>query len=206
MNDFLSSPSRNLRLAGGLAVVLLGGLTALVLATNKPVEEAPKGGLLAFEKTCGAPADVGRAIPDECKTTDAINATFGINLMQEIERIHVRMVSTARRIESGELSDPAKYDACVAEELCAPVPLLPADVDVAALDPQSTDYLTERTAFWGLVEDRALGREVCQFIRPCDIAMKTGAMQFESVMPQVQSTPAPSADQIIIQQDTTADE
>ena len=198
MSDFLSSPSRNLILAGVLAFVLLGGLTGLVMMGGGDAEKTPIDPMVAFEKICGAPADVGRGIPDECKTLAAINARFGMDLLAEIEKNHIRMVATARRIQSGELSDPDIYNACVRDGTCAAVPLLPSDVDASTIDAQSTEYLNIRTAFWGLVEDRALGREVCTYIRPCDIAMKTGALHFESVAPQLQPSTPTGAGEIIL--------
>lgn len=115
--------------------------------------------------------------PQRCGSFDAIRSRYGIDAAELIERRHNAMMMTARRLVSGELRDPARYQDCIRRGECTTIPLLPAGVKAA--DVAGTDqHMATRTAFWQLARGRNLTPEVCAFMDICRALHQSGAMTF----------------------------
>lgn len=151
--------------------LLMAGYGVYMMASR-----APSGtGVGAFVRACVQP-ETPR--DERCRSKDGIRAAWGVDVDAAIEERRALMVATVRRMVNGELTRRGVYDACVMRGECAPVPLLPAHVDPAAVEG-GNDYLETRVAFWQLSEDTPLTPEICGFMDICRAMTALGVVNIE---------------------------
>jgi uncharacterized membrane protein len=139
-----------------------------------------------FDAECYRPimAQGAENIPETCKTKEAVQTTYNINLLTVINSRYTLMRTTAQQINDKTLADKASYEACVAGQSCAVVPMLPLDANVADLTHESLEYRQIRNAFWQLIDNEQMDASLCEFISLCKAMFDAGAIKrtdFESV-------------------------
>lgn len=127
---------------------------------------------------CVTPALNRKPVPGFCRTPQAIEDIYRINVQIEMEKFLRRMQKTAKDIQDGRIASAGQYQKCIAERLCAPIPLLPDNVEPETLDPKSTQYVEIRQAFWDLVEEKGLTPPVCLSMTLCRGMRATGVVNF----------------------------
>ena len=153
-------------------IVIMVAVAALaIIGGYMFIGKKAESGAAAFVRAC--------ILPDEptdprCRSKADIKTAWEIDIDQLIEQRRALMVSTVRRMVSGELTKRDIYESCIIAGECAPVPLLPDHIDAAAI-ASSTDYLDTRKAFWQLAEDSPLTPEICNFMDICR-AMRTAGV------------------------------
>lgn len=131
-----------------------------------------------LSERCVEPALEQKPVPGFCRDTGLIEQNYRINIPAEIETFLGRMQKTAQDIESGRIRTGGQYQQCIAEKRCAPIPLLPENVDADKLANDTTQYADIRMAFWDLVEERGLTPVVCASMTLCRAMVSTGVIQF----------------------------
>jgi hypothetical protein len=131
-----------------------------------------EGGAAGFVRACVLPDE---PTDERCRSKSAIKAAWDIDIDQMIEQRRVLMVSTVRRMVSGELIKRDVYQNCIIAGECAPVPMLPDHIDSAAL-ASTTAYLDTRKAFWQLADDSPLTPEICTFMDICRAMRAAGVV------------------------------
>ncbi len=159
-----------------VAVMIMAVVAALLagyLMAAGP-DAAPKApeGVAAFVKTCVMPDEPTDA---RCKNKADILAAWDVDIDALIEQRRVLMVSTVKRMVNGELRRHHLYENCIQQGDCAPVPLLPDNVDAASI-ASGNAYLTTRKAFWQLAENSPLTPEICQFMDICRAMQAAGVI------------------------------
>lgn len=141
------------------------GLFALV-ACNEKTEKKPLSGAELFVQTCSTPGKLDA----NCKNTEAIERTFGFNLMNEINGQHQKMRKTASAIASGGMTDD-QYKSCLADKSCAEVPML--DEKKGDETPHAKEI---SRAFWALAEGNTLTLGICKQMPVCAVALDNGVI------------------------------
>jgi hypothetical protein len=162
-----------LRLVGALLIALTGTLFYLGFHDNR------RGNPDMFMQACVDGPLAGHAAGSYCGDIAAIRRAYGVDPTVLIEQRRVLMVKTARRVARGELKQLSAYESCIHDGECAPVPLLPANVDSARVAGGS-QYLETRKAFWQLTENSKLTPEICTFIPVCKALRQSGAIRFDA--------------------------
>lgn len=133
---------------------------------------------IRFAEVCVTPALAQRPVPGICRDARAIRDTFRIDVKREIDSFLARMQLTAKEVESARIRSGSQYQQCIAEKRCAPIPLLPENVDADSLVNDSVQHLVVRQGFWDLVEERGLTNNVCQAMVLCRAMLQTGLLNF----------------------------
>lgn len=151
------------------------------------LEEYAFAGLLGkkdwvrFSDECVAPALQGRSTGSACHSDQGIQRKYKLNVNAEIDTVLRRMQRTAKDINDGRIKSGSDYQRCVGSRRCAPIPLLPANVDAKALEGNNTEHLAVRTAFWDLAEEKGLTQPVCEAMILCRAMMATGVVAFSEI-------------------------
>lgn len=135
---------------------------------------------IRFAETCVTPALAGRPVAGLCRDARSIRETFRIDVQQEMDAFLRRMQSTAKDVEAARIRTGSQYQQCIAEKRCAPIPLLPENVDADSLVNDSAQHIPIRQGFWDLVEDRGLTSNVCHAMVLCRAMLNTGLLNFGS--------------------------
>lgn len=135
---------------------------------------------VGFANDCIKPALSNQVMNRNCLTTNLIQASYGIDLDNEITQQHQRMKYTVQQIERGRLKSKRQYIGCIASKRCAAVPLLPQGVKAGDIDPRSDDHLSVRQLFWEIASGRELSREVCAINALCAAALKGDMIKVKS--------------------------
>jgi hypothetical protein len=156
-----------------MAVAVVAALLAGYMMAAEPdaAPNAPQG-VAGFVKTCVMPDEPSDA---RCKNKADILSAWGVDVDDLIEQRRLLMVSTVKRMLSGELSRHNLYESCIHQGACAPVPLLPDTVDPAAI-ASGNSYLATRKAFWQLAENSPLTPEICLFMDICRAMQAAGVI------------------------------
>lgn len=131
-----------------------------------------------FAENCVTPAMRQQPVAGFCRDATLIQQHYRINVPAEIDIFMRRMQKTAQDIESGRIRTGSQYQQCIAEKRCAPIPLLPEDVDAEKLVNDSTQHIEIRKAFWDLVEGRGLTPGICNAMTLCRSMLATGVVSF----------------------------
>lgn len=155
-----------------LMAVMAAAAALAIIGAYMFIGKISEDGTAAFVRAC--------VLPDEptdvtCRDKAAIKDAWGIDIDLLIEQRRALMVSTVRRMVSGELIKRDVYQHCIAAAECAPVPMLPDHIDSAAL-ASTTAYLDTRKAFWQLAEDSPLTPEICTFMDICRAMRAAGVV------------------------------
>lgn len=121
-----------------------------------------------------------------CTTTSRIKEAYNIDVRKVLRDYKARMAQTALRIERGQIAQKKRYERCIAEKQCAEVPLLPARVDPASVDPKSQDYIEIRRPFWQLINTKPdeLTVDICEYMLLCRVLTRVGALNESRRAPQ----------------------
>ncbi len=131
-----------------------------------------------FSRDCVEPALEERQYKSACSSMKKISETYFIDVQEALREYRNKMARTAMRIESGHINSKRRYIDCIAKRQCVPVPLLPPGVKPDSIEPESSDFLEERRAFWQLVDSNEITAEICDFMTLCKALKKTGALSF----------------------------
>jgi hypothetical protein len=146
---------------------------------------------IRLAERCVEPALNQRPVYGFCRDPSLIKEYYRIDIQEEIDTALSRMQRTARDIESGRISNAGQYRRCIAEKRCAPIPLLPGNVEAQSLANDSTQYVDVRQAFWDLVEGRGMTPQICAAMTLCRAMMAIGVVQFDMPIlpPATQTNP-----------------
>ena len=145
---------------------------------------------IRFADECMQPALNRRPVPEQCRTPEQIDAVYRIKVDQEMQRFVGRMQKTAQDVEGGRIKSPGQYQKCIAEKRCAPIALLPDNVEAESLQGDRTQYIEIRQAFWDLIENKGLTPPVCLTMTLCRGLLAVGVVSFNA---PPESAPAPQA-------------
>lgn len=120
-----------------------------------------------FNDDCLTPALKHIPANRSCKSIQLIERKYGFNVQTLINRQYKKMKDTASSLEKGKIKRKEQLLSCIKEKKCAKIPLLPAGVDIEKFDEKSDDYLTIRTQFWSLINERKISPENCEFMTLC---------------------------------------
>lgn len=133
---------------------------------------------IRFAEQCVTPALAQRPVIGACRDAKVIENVYRIDIQAEIDSFLRRMQRTAQEVQEERLRTGNQYQQCIAEKRCAPIPLLPDNVDADKLVNDSTQHLAVRQAFWDLVEARGLTQSVCNAMVLCRAMVHTGVLNF----------------------------
>lgn len=136
---------------------------------------------IRFAQTCVTPALAGRPVTGLCRDARSIRDTFRIDVQAEMDAFLKRMQNTAKDVEAARIRTGSQYQQCLAEKRCAPIPLLPENVDADSLANDSSQHIQVRQGFWDLVEERGLTTNVCQAMVLCRAMLNTGLLNLGGV-------------------------
>lgn len=131
-----------------------------------------------FTRSCVKPALNGQAVHNTCRRADVVLDTYNIDIQAETKKFMERMQQTAQSVKDGSITSGADYQACITNKTCAPIPLLPENVDAEKLQGNNTEHVEVRRAFWDLVEKKGLTPAVCQSMILCKAMVISGAISF----------------------------
>lgn len=129
-----------------------------------------------FDEECFIPVMQNREPAPECKSKDAIFTTYRIQVISEMTNRFQAMKATAGKIDRKELATKQAYESCLQDNSCVMVPLLPPDVDPAAVEVDSDQYQKERVAFWQLIDSKDMTSALCDYMALCKVLTKSGAL------------------------------
>lgn len=129
-----------------------------------------------FTLDCHDAITFNRPLPEQCKTLQGIQKSYGID-MREVLRGHFgKMKKTANMIVKGRLKRKSQLENCLADKDCARVPMLPAGVDASTMSQDSREHLETRRTFWEIVDNGAITPKVCKFVDLCLDLVQMGAI------------------------------
>jgi hypothetical protein len=134
---------------------------------------------IRFSRDCVEPVLEERTYSPDCSTMKRIQDVYYIDAREALREYRNKMTKTALRIESGNINSKRRYFDCLSRRQCVPVPLLPPGVNPNTIDPESSQHLKERRAFWQLIDSNEITTEICDFMALCKVLRKTGALSFQ---------------------------
>lgn len=132
-----------------------------------------------FSRDCVEKALNKQPVAQNCRTADSIRDAYNIDIQKEINHFMGRMQSTAIKVKDGGITSGQQYQSCIAQRNCAPIPLLPENVDAEKISVRSKEYAEVRRAFWDLVEKKGLTKDICLSMLLCKAMNITGAVAFQ---------------------------
>lgn len=135
---------------------------------------------IRFANQCALPALRKQPVHSSCRDVVSIQRKYNISINDEINNFMARMQRTALRVKEGRLKSGVQYQACLAKKDCAPIPLLPENVDAKLISDDVSQYTDVRIAFWDLAERRGLTLHVCGVMILCQAMVYTGALKFNA--------------------------
>lgn len=129
---------------------------------------------VGFSKDCAEPAMLGQTPPIACQSIASVKTNYGIDLKNTVSKAFKKMQATARKVERGQLKTAIQYKNCIENKSCAAIPMLPKGVNADNISPNSNKYADIRTAYWALIEEKAITTPVCEYMKICKVMVKLG--------------------------------
>jgi len=120
-----------------------------------------------FNEECVQPALSNQAVPPRCATFDLIQKYYYIDVRNVMQLHFGKMKKTAKMVQEGKMNKRSAYIDCIANKICAAIPLLPKGVDAGQIEQNSKDYIGVRQAFWSLIDDKKMSPQVCSLTPLC---------------------------------------
>jgi hypothetical protein len=120
-----------------------------------------------FNDDCLTPVLKHTPASRSCKSIQLIERKYGFNVQTLINRHYKKMKNTATGLEKGRIKNKEQLLSCIQEKKCVQIPLLPAGVNLEKFDAKSDDYLTIRTQFWSIINERKISPDNCEFMTLC---------------------------------------
>ncbi len=123
-------------------------------------EEIKADGMRSFQNDCIDYVLRGGNPPSSCKSYDAIHDTYHVDANVLLNNQQGRMISTARKIAGGEITNNSEYRECIRKGECVAIPT-----------PQVPEQKAE---FWHLVNDGRITQGNCRAMDICRALVKLG--------------------------------
>lgn len=151
------------------SILVIAGL-GVASAYNTIARDKAKTGLAAFVYECSA-----QHRPESCATLSGVETAFALQLIPEIQAVHVKIRDTAHKIAGGTLTDSA-YRACLKTNECAAVPMLPSNIDPESAEAKTGENAKISKTFWAFAEKENIDTLQCDYIPACALAVSSGLL------------------------------